>query len=694
MNWHHQIIKTTPAHLFLLSLLVLSFCATCNVGKTVVARRKNITCIDQERDALLKFKHHIQSDYCGLLSSWGNSNAPDCCTWKGVSCSNQSGHIIGLNLRGAPDEWGCLDSPVVSPSLGELNHLKYLDLSSNDFDNMDIPSSIGSLVNLIHLNLSNSGFNGNIPNQLGNLTSLTSLDLSNNYGISAKSLNWVSRLSLLRDINLSGTNLSEATDWTQSIGSLPLLEFYWLPRQFSRFNGNIPHQLGNLTRLKSLDLSSNYGISAKSLNWLSQLSLLRDINLSGIDLSEATDWPQSIGSLPMLEVLKMDGCQLSTPLTTSSLTTSSLLSANLRIVSLSGNNFNSSSIFQWLFNNSKYSSAKQSLEYLDLSYNTFQGPIPNEIGNLKFLAYLNLSRNSFSRIVPDAMGNMEFLKYLDLSLNSLSSTIPDEIGNLQSLMYMDLSYNSLSGSIPSTLGFSGALGTMHSLSYLDLSHNRLEGFAPGDIGPSLLLHLDISYNLLQGSIPSAIGDLNSIVHIDLSYNHLQGPIPSSLGEASSLSYLDFSNNHLEGAIPISIANLEYLGYLDLSNNYLRGDIPCKLEITNTPYLAKFSNNDLSGSIPIKLSFLGYNAFQGNPNFHMDEFQGPCDDDKHDKDKIYPGLYVSIGLGFYTGFWVFCGTLTLKNSWRHAYFGFLDHMIDNIYVVVAVYLARFRRKSQV
>ncbi|XP_074293748.1 uncharacterized protein LOC141620896 [Silene latifolia] len=630
MNSHHQIIKTSPASLFLFCLLILPLSATCNVEKTVVAR-----CIDQERDALLKFKHHIQSDECGLMDLWGNPGTPDCCTWKGVSCSNPSGHVIGLNLSAAPYQKTCLSISVFSPSLSELKFLKYLDLSSNYFYDMEIPSSIGSLVNLIHLNLSDSGF-----------------------------------------------------------------------------SGDIPHQLGNLSRLTSLDLSRNDELSAQSLNWLSQLTLLRDINLSGTDLSEATDWTQSIGSLSMLEVLQMDHCQLSTPLTSSS-----ILYANLRIVSLSINYYINSSIFQWLFNNSNYSTVKQSLEYLDLSYNSFQGPIPNEIGNLKFLAYLNLSRNSFSRTVPDAMGNMEFLKYLDLSYNSLSSTIPDEIGNLQSLMYMDLSYNSLSGSIPSTLRFSGALETMHSLSYLDLSHNRLEGFAPGDVedshstshinssnqlegpipssvgGSSPLLHLDISYNLLQGSIPSAIGDLHSIVHIDLSYNHLQGPIPSSLGGASSISYLDFSNNYLEGAIPISIANLKYLGYLDLSNNYLRGDIPCKLEITKTPYFAKFTYNNLSGSIPIKLSYLGYNAFEGNPNFHMDKFQGRCDDDKHDGN-IYLGLYVSIGLGFYTGFWVFCGTLTLKNSWRHAYFRFLDRIIDKIYVVVAVYLARFRRKSQV
>ncbi|XP_074294444.1 uncharacterized protein LOC141622296 isoform X1 [Silene latifolia] len=399
MNRHYQNIRKPRATLLILGCLVMSLCTSCSVGKSNDVYRKNITCIDQERDALLKFKHHIDSDSCRLVASWGNPHTPDCCTWEGVTCSNQSGHVIGLHLGGDPYLNVCLDSSVYSLySLGELKRLTYLDLS----------------------------------------------------------------------------------------------------------------------------------------------------------------------------------------------------------------------------------------------------------GNL------------------------------------LSSIIPDAIENLQSLMYLDLSYNSLSGS-------SG------SLSYFNLSNNRLEGSIPSAIGDShSILQIDLSNNRLQGSIPSAIGDSHSLLQIDLSNNRLQGPIPSSLGRASLLSYLNLSNNHLEGVIPSSIANLKYLEYLDLSTNNLSGDIPCKLEITKPPYFANFSNNNLSGSVPKYLSSPGFDAFQGNPNFNIYEVQGPCDYKDNDKndDKIYPGLYVSIGLGIYTGFWVFCGTLTVKTSWRHAYFGFLDHTIDKIYVTVAIYLARFRRNSQV
>ena len=56
-------------------------------------------------------------------------------------------------------------------------------------------------------------------------------------------------------------------------------------------------------------------------------------------------------------------------------------------------------------------------------------------------------------------------------------------------------------------------------------------------------------------------------------------------------------------------------------------------------------------------------------------------------------YVSIALGFIVGFWGVCGTLLLNNSWRYAYFQFLNKIKDWLYVIIAINMARLHRSLQ-
>ncbi|XP_059658583.1 receptor-like protein EIX2 [Cornus florida] len=148
---------------------------------------KVVRCIERERQALLQFKEGIFDDY-GILSSWGNS-IEDCCKWRGVQCSNRTGHVM---------------------------HLKYLDLSSNNVAESPVPEFIGSSSSLQYLDLSHNHFGSTIPNQFGNLSELRSLDLGSNDDLSVKSLEWVSHLSLLRYLNLSYVNLRNAIDWMEA----------------------------------------------------------------------------------------------------------------------------------------------------------------------------------------------------------------------------------------------------------------------------------------------------------------------------------------------------------------------------------------------------------------------------------------------------------------------------------------------
>ena len=110
---------------------------------------------------------------------FGNCNenyAPNVCKWTGVSCDN-CGTVTGFDLVDM--------SGTISPSLGELTALTSFVIkasppllgSSSPEVHGTLPPEIGSLSNLIKLDLGESSISGTIPMELSQLTSLTYLNL-------------------------------------------------------------------------------------------------------------------------------------------------------------------------------------------------------------------------------------------------------------------------------------------------------------------------------------------------------------------------------------------------------------------------------------------------------------------------------------------------------------------------------------
>ena len=270
------------------------------------------------------------------------------------------------------------------------------------------------------------------------------------------------------------------------------------------------------------------------------------------------------------------------------------------------------------------------LNYLDLSYNDFQGiPIPSFIGSLNKLSYLDLSYASFGGTIPPHLGNLSNLYYLNLStfLMNFSVSNLNWLPGLSYLQYLSLISVNLSKAsthwlqvvnmlpslielhlsgcelqnLPQTLQFVN----FTSLSVLDLSYNNFNS----SLIPQWLFNITGLTNLqlrscyLKGSIPEiAIGSLcnlrsldisvnyyisveiteffqvlpgcsnSSLEEVDFSRNMLTGNLPYSLGYFKGLKSLLLSRNSFSGLMTANIGNLSCLEELDLSYNKMNGTI--------------------------------------------------------------------------------------------------------------------------
>ncbi|KAH7841918.1 hypothetical protein Vadar_032776 [Vaccinium darrowii] len=534
-----------------------------------------IRCIERERQALLKFKEALIIDYndgFGVLrlSSWGSTKEEDCCKWEGVHCSNHNttSHVTMLDLC-TRDAYLPLRGKI-SPSLLELQHLRYLDFSANDFDEISIPKFIGSLSRLRYLNLAHSGF-----------------------------------------------------------------------------SGSIPHQFSNLSNLRYLDLHNNHMLNTENLEWLSPLSLLTHLDLSGVLIFNAAGWVQSISNLPLLKELHLSECSLVNIALFSSFHFNS--SVSLSIVDLSYNSL-SSSIYNWLFNFSS------SLVDINLSNNELKGNNLSEELH-EFLQKLSGANNSLDGL--DSSDNQ--LKALVESKNSDATT---------------------------SFGYTEGNGIWDvDITYVANAFVQWKG-QDQEYGTNLRLQktIDLSSNSLSGKIPEQVGSLAGLHSLNLSRNTLTGKIMEGIGQMEMLESLDLSANMLSGEIPRSLAHLNFLSVLNLSSNNLSGKIPLSTQLQGFNASAYSGNPELCG-LPLPKKCLGEEATAETPiATHVKDKSIEQDEDRSNRQ----GFYASMGLGFFFGFWGVFGTILFNSRSRHAYFKFLNYITDWIYVTTALNWTRLQR----
>ncbi|KAJ0954516.1 putative protein kinase RLK-Pelle-LRR-XI-1 family [Helianthus annuus] len=377
--------------------------------------------LTQEGLDLLQAKSTL-SDPTGILSDW-NPAHPTPCNWTGITCTH-SNSVTGIHLPSAS-----LSGPFPT-TLCRLPSLSTLSLHNNNL-NSNIPPTISACRNLTHLDLSANYFHGLIPSTLPDIPNLLYLDLQEN-SLSGEVPATFGNFRRLQILNLTNNLLN---------GSFPvvLTNLTTLKELVLAYNnfipGPIPPQLGNLSNVEYLWLSS-CGFSGEIPATFSRLTKLSNLELSYNSLTGA--FPDIVFELRNLYQLELFNNSFSGELPKKGW---SNLTA-LRRIDLSINHFTGAIPVEL---------CKLPLSSLGLSDNKLQGLIPVSLAKSPNLYDLRLFDNSLIGPIPSDLGKfstLTTLNYLDLSGNSFSGKIPSGLANLM-LNTLNLSNNQLSGEIPS-----------------------------------------------------------------------------------------------------------------------------------------------------------------------------------------------------------------------------------------------------
>ena len=174
---------------------------------------------------------------------------------------------------------GCMPSGCFSIEETYEINFSYINLG-------EFPPSIGNLINIVNINISDCGLYGSLPSSLSNLQNLISIQIYDNNHNLPDSLGLDSQLSGIIPVEMGSLeNLQYLRlDNNNLTGEIPaelaqLENLVYIILSGNQLSGEIPHSLMGLTSLTSLSLSKN------QLSGIIPDNIIDLVNLEIIDLS-------------------------------------------------------------------------------------------------------------------------------------------------------------------------------------------------------------------------------------------------------------------------------------------------------------------------------------------------------------------------------------------------------------------------
>ncbi|KAF2930104.1 hypothetical protein DAI22_05g107700 [Oryza sativa Japonica Group] len=287
--------------------------------------------------------------------------------------------------------------------------------------------------------------------------------------------------------------------------------------------GTLSDDIGNLTELTVLDLSSNRGVGGTLTPAIGKLANLRILALIGCSFSGNV--PSELGNLSQLDFLGLNSNQFTGKIPPS------------------------------LGKLSK-------VTWLDLADNQLTGPIPNSrdhgsgFDQLLKAQHFHLNKNKLQGSVPDFLFNSSMdLKHILFDRNNFNGSIPASIGVLPKLEVLRLNDNAFTGPVP-------AMNNLTKLHVLMLSNNKLSGLMPNLTGMDMLENVNNSF--IPSEVPSWFTSLIKLMTLKMQSVGLSGQLPQKLFSNPNLQYVVLSDNQLNGVL--DMGNISDELHVDVRNN--------------------------------------------------------------------------------------------------------------------------------